>query len=123
MNLLAYAIYILITYLITVHAGLALYRNGRIYILQLLDGDESLTDQVNRILLTGYYLVNLGYAALKISSWQTIITFEELVSSLSSSIGNITLLLAVLHYINMTVIALWHEYQHSISKSLKNKKS
>jgi hypothetical protein len=74
---------------------------------------------VNRILLTGYYLVNLGYAALKISSWKTIITSEELVASLSDSIGSITLLLAVLHYFNMTVIALWNEYQHSLSKSIK----
>jgi hypothetical protein len=90
MNTLAYIIYLLITYLVTVHVGLAFYRNGRAYILNLLLGDEALTDSINRILLTGYYLLNLGYAAVMISFWKTIETYAELIASIGIMTGRIS---------------------------------
>ena len=104
MNTLAYIIYLFITYLITVHVGLRFYRNGRVFILQLLHGDEKLTDSINNILLIGYYLLNLGYASLMISTWKTITTWAELVGSISTMTGKITLALAIMHFWNMTVI-------------------
>ena len=106
MNTLAYIIYLFITYLITVHVGLRFYRNGRVYILRLLHGDEKLTDSLNNILLIGYYLLNLGYASLMISTWKTIITWAELAGSIGTMTGKITLALGIMHFWNMTVIYL-----------------
>lgn len=106
MNTLAYIIYLLLTYLITVHVGLIFFRNGRRYILPLLHGDEKLTDFINRILLTGYYLLNLGYAAIMIRTWNTIYTWQELISSISTMTGRIMLTLAVIHFFNMATILL-----------------
>jgi hypothetical protein len=120
MNLLAYIIYLLITWFITVNVGLRFYRNGRLYILRLLHGDEQLTDSINRILLTGYYLVNLGYAALMIRNWQTINDWAGLVSSISSMTGKIILTLAVMHFMNMAVI-LYISHRHQPSANNKNK--
>lgn len=104
MNTIAYIIYLLITYLITVRVGLVFFRNGRIFILGLLKDDVSLTDAINRILLIGYYLVNLGYAALMISTWSTIHNWVELFLSITVMTGKIVMTLAVMHYINMLVI-------------------
>ena len=70
MNTLSYILYIAITYIITVHVGLIFYRNGKVFILNLLHGDERLTNFINRVLLVGYYLLNLGYVAVSIQSWQ-----------------------------------------------------
>ena len=106
MNPLAYIIYLLLTYLITVHLGLVFYRNGRVYILGLLNNDERLTDFVNKILLVGYYLVNLGYAALMIRCWSTVSTWTELLVSVCTMTGRIMLGLAVMHFFNMAVIWL-----------------
>ncbi len=69
MNTIAYILYLIITYIITVRVGFIFYRNGRVFILELLHQDVQLTDFINRILLTGYYLLNLGYAALMLRSW------------------------------------------------------
>lgn len=106
MNILAYILYLFITYFITVHVGLIFYRNGRLYILRLLHGEEKLTDFINRILLTGYYLLNLGYAALMIRSWKTVTGWTDLAASLASMTGKIMLTLAVIHFLNMAVILL-----------------
>lgn len=114
MNTLAYIIYLFITYLITVRVGLVFYRNGRLFILDLLKNDVSLTDAINRILLVGYYLVNLGYAALMISTWDTILNWTTLLSSITVMTGKIVLTLAIMHYFNMLVIYLISKRNQSI---------
>jgi len=106
MNVLAYAIYLLITYLITVHVGLIFYRNGRIYILKLLPGNEHLVWLINKILLVGYYLINLGYAALMLQTWKTVHSFTGMFLSVFTMTGKIMLILAIIHFINMGVIFL-----------------
>jgi len=104
MNTLAYIIYLFITYFITVRTGLLFYRNGRVYILNLLQGEEQLTYFINKMLLTGYYLLNLGYVAVMIRFWKTITSFTELIASIASMTGKIMLTLAIIHFINMAVI-------------------
>lgn len=114
MNTLAYIIYLLITYLITVRVGFVFFRNGRIFILDLINNDVSLTDAINRILLVGYYLVNLGYAALMISTWDEIISWTALLVSITVMTGKIVLTLALMHYINILVIYLISKRNKSI---------
>lgn len=106
MNILAYIIYLFITCLVTVRVGFLFFRNGRVYILGLLEGDVSLADFINRILLVGYYLVNLGYAVVMISCWSEVHTWLELLTSITVMTGRILLTLSVMHYINMAVILL-----------------
>ena len=53
MNVLAYIVYLLITYVITFKVGLIFYRNGKLYILGLMRGDEHITNSINRLLLIG----------------------------------------------------------------------
>lgn len=112
MNTFAYLIYLFLTYLITVHVGLRFYRNGRLYILRLFKGEEGLTDFVNRMLLVGYYLLNLGYAALMLTQWRTLHTWTDVIASVGSMIGRILLTLAVIHYLNMAVILLVSTRHH-----------
>ncbi|WP_315824258.1 hypothetical protein [Paraflavitalea speifideaquila] len=104
MNIIAYIIYLVITYIITVRVGFLFYRNGRVFILGLLHNDVQLTDFINRLLLTGYYLLNLGYAALMLRSWETINTWTALLVSIVAMTGKIMLTLAVMHFCNMAVI-------------------
>lgn len=107
MNVTAYIIYLLITYLITVNVGLIFYRNGRPYILRLLHGNEKLTDSINHLLLAGYYLLNLGYASLMLSQWETINTITELLASVLTMTGRIMVLLGIIHFFNMTAIFIY----------------
>ncbi|MCW3464604.1 hypothetical protein [Chitinophaga nivalis] len=106
MNILAYFIYLFITYIITVRVGWLFYRNGRIFILTLLRQNVPLTDAINKLLLTGYYLLNLGYTTLMISTWHTIITWTALLESIITMTGTILLTLALMHFFNMLVIYL-----------------
>lgn len=104
MNILAYIIYLSITYIITVHVGLVFYKNGRHYILNLLHGDEKLTLFINRLLLVGYYLLNLGYVALTISTWPVIDDWGSLWGCMATMTGKILLILGIIHFGNMAAI-------------------
>lgn len=115
MNTIAYLLYLLVTYAITVHVGLRFYRNGRIYILDLLLGDEAITNSINRLLLTGYYLLNLGYAALMINTWQTMHSWQDILVSISTMTGRILLILSLIHYINMAVILYYSQNRKHLS--------
>jgi hypothetical protein len=100
-NISAYMIYLAITIFIIVFVGKYFYRNGRIFILALYNGNTDLTDNLNRILLIAYYLFNIGYAFIKLNHWQKLINIEMLISSISINMGELILILAFTHYINM----------------------
>jgi hypothetical protein len=113
MNPLAYVLYLFLTYVVTVHVGFRFYRHGRIYLLNLLQGDSAVTDSINRVLLTGYYLLNLGYAALRLRSWPQVTGWLSLIESVGTRTGAILLTLAIIHFFNMGVIYLFSR-RHSI---------
>lgn len=104
MNTIAYLIYLTLTYLITVKVGWMFYRNGRVFILGLLQGNAALTDAINNILLVGYYLVNIGYATVMISTWQPIHDGLAMLTVIITMTGQILLSLGVMHCFNMLVI-------------------
>ncbi len=104
LNLFAYCIFLLITVYIIVVIGKICYRNGNTFVLSLIPGHQELCLRINRILLTGYYLVNIGYTVTTISNWKHIHTFNGFAETLTHRIGYILLLLAVLHYTNLFII-------------------
>jgi hypothetical protein len=108
MNIAGFIIYILITGYITIYVGQVLYKNGRHFILKMLV-DEGMTDAVNRILLTGYYLINLGYVSIMLTLRPPVGSLAELIASLSVSIGRILLTLGFMHYFNILAITVWNK--------------
>ncbi len=105
-NLIAYLIYLIATFFITVRVGWICYKNGEVFIQQVLH-DVEMTQLVNKFLLIGYYLTNLGYMAVSIYFWGQIGNFMEMINIVSQRIGLIVLMLATMHYFNMTFIALF----------------
>jgi hypothetical protein len=103
-NTLAYIIYLLCMVFIIYRVGGMFHRNGRMFILKLYHGDEQATDTINNILLLAYYLFNMGYAFLKLKTWERIGNTAQLISSLSDNIGLLILILAITHYFNMLII-------------------
>lgn len=112
MNIIAYIIYLFVTYIITVSVGKIFYKNGRHYILSIVHNDEQLTNFINKILLAGYYLLNLGYATIMLRFWKTVTSLADLVASVSNMTGKIILSLAIVHFTNMYIIHLIGKKQH-----------
>ena len=104
-TIIVYSIYLLIAALITVIVGKDLHSNGYYLILDLFENKE-FTYTVNNLLLTGYYLVNIGYIATTVSQFGAVHDFLLAAEELSYRIGTIALILGILHYNNIIVIHL-----------------
>ncbi len=107
-NTLSYIIYAPITIYITVVVGYQCYKNGLVYV-QSIFKDEKISEAINKILLIGYYLTNIGYAITTIKGWKSITNTYQLISELSSQIASIILILAAMHYMNIIVLSFWRK--------------
>ncbi|MBF00116.1 hypothetical protein [Flavobacterium coralii] len=103
-NILAYVIFLsVIVYLIVV-VGKVCYKNGNIFVIELLHGHEDLCIRINKILLTAYYLFNIGYAITTLSGWETVYTPPQLVESIAFKTALIVGILAIMHYLNILLL-------------------
>lgn len=105
-NLIAYSIYAPIIFYIMIKVGWKLYKHGEIFLLNLFGNDISTVKNINNVLLTGFYLINLGYAVYTISYWEKIQTIQGLFNSLSHTLGKIIIILSILHYNNILCLTL-----------------
>lgn len=104
MAVLAYAVYLAISVSLTVWVGRTLSSNGRIFLADVLRGDEKLADAVNHLLVVGFYLVNFGFVALYLRSHDTIADARQVFEALSVKLGVVLLVLGGLHLANVYVL-------------------
>ncbi len=97
LTVVAYVVYLLISIGLTVWVARTLSRNGRVFIGDVLHGNEKLADAVNQLLVVGFYLVNIGFVTLFLRSDNEIATARELFEALSVKLGVVLLVLGVMH--------------------------
>jgi hypothetical protein len=103
-NILGYAIFIFIIIFIIVVVGKICFRNGNIFVASLIPDHLDLCKQINQTLLVGYYLVNIGYSATTLISWELILTLPQLVEVIALKTAIIISILSVLHYLNILIL-------------------
>jgi NO-binding membrane sensor protein with MHYT domain len=100
-KLISYLIYLPITFYVTVIVGWVLYKKGIVFLNDAFNSNAELASVLNKFLLLGYYLLNLGYAAISIHVFAEINSFTQLIEELSKRIGILIIGLALMHYFNM----------------------
>ncbi|MCY0941719.1 hypothetical protein [Streptomyces antarcticus] len=104
LTVVAYVIYLLTSIGLTVWVARTLSRNGRVFIGDVLQGNEKLADAVNHLLVVGFYLVNIGFVTLYLRSGETILNARGLFEALSLKLGVVLLVLGVMHLGNVWVL-------------------
>jgi len=118
-NIASYLIYLPVMFYITIKVGWTFYKNGQHYIDDIIPGEPHLAKVINRMLLLGYYLLNLGYVTYNVSRWEHIGSSLQMCNVLSARIGFIMVFLGVLHFINMFSIWLYgQKVKHSLNLTL-----
>ena len=115
-NAVGYIIFLVVIFFVTFQIGWKFYKNGEVYIHMLMPEDSHLVESINKLLLVGYYLLNLGYASFSISSWPRLTNVEMLCSFLSDHIGFIIFMLALIHYFNLIWLLLYSRYMNKKNK-------
>ncbi len=102
-NIISYVIFLSISSYITIDVGRRCYHEGKAYLKYLLH-DDGLCLTINRILLGCYYLVNLGYISISLTTWKKIISLEDMITITATRVGSIILILCLLHYLNIFIL-------------------
>jgi hypothetical protein len=103
-NIIGYGIFILFIVIIIKVVGQVCYRNGNIFVASLIPDHLDLCLQINKVLLTGYYLVNIGYAATTLITWEIISTLPQLVEVIALKTSMIICIICILHYLNIFLL-------------------
>jgi len=103
LRLVLYSVYILVSVAMTVYVGRTLHFNGRRFLVDVMR-DEGLADSVNHLLLVGFFLVNLGLAALLINTAGNPSSAADTMQTLVTMLGLVLLTLGVMHFGNLFVL-------------------
>jgi hypothetical protein len=106
MNVAAcYFSYLAISIALTVWVARTLHRNGRVFLVDAFHGNEQLADSVNHLLVVGFYLINVGYIALALTTASPMSNFRQIIELESVKIGVVLLILGAMHFFNILVFA------------------
>lgn len=99
--LTGYFIYLPIALLLTFIVSRTLFKNGKIFMLDIFKGREEIANATNRLFETGFYLLNLGFALmiLKLDIYTN--TYQALVEALSYKIGGFSIYLGFMLFLNL----------------------
>lgn len=100
-TILAYSIYLVLTISLTMWVAHTLFKNGRVFLVDIYHGNETLADSVNKLLVVGFYLINMGYAVYTLDSMGEAVNLIEVMKKLSRSVGAIILILGGMHFFNL----------------------
>lgn len=98
-----YITYLTLTVTITIFVATTLFRNGKLFLVDIFHGNKELAQAVNNLLLVGFYLINLGYAVYTMRIVGNVDTARDMAEILSKRIGAIILILGAMHFGNMYI--------------------
>ncbi len=120
-----YVTYGVVAVLLTLWLARTLFSNGAVFLNDVFADNPKLAEAVNRLLVVGFYLFNLGYACLLLKA-DPATSAVSAIETLAHKLGALLLSLGAMHFFNMylfhrirrrTVLAnlpppVAHQYRH-----------
>ncbi len=103
MTHIAYGIYLVISIAMTVWVARVLSHSGEIFLIRCFGQDQDLAASTNRLLVIGFYLINLGFISYRLENWH--VDTVTLIPDVGSRVGVSLLVLGLMHFFNMLMIA------------------
>jgi hypothetical protein len=101
LNLVAYLIYLPIVILLTWYVSHILFRNSKIFMLDIFHGRAEIALSTNKLFETGFYLLNLGFALVIMKIVTEISDSRSLLEMISTKIGGFSIYLGVMLFFNL----------------------
>jgi len=100
-----YLLYLAISVTLTIWVARTLHQNGRVFLVDVFHGNEALADSVNRLLVIGFHLINLGYISLTLKLGYSVADLQEAIEALSWKVGAVLVVLGGMHFFNLFVFS------------------
>ena len=99
--LIGYAIYIPVVMFLTFYVSKTLFKNSKIYMLDIFNGREEIALATNKLFETGFYLLNIGFAFRILEMSISDNSYQSLIENLSHKIGGFSIYLGIMLFLNL----------------------
>src|ERR687890_2877067 len=100
-----YISYVVISVILTIWVAQTLHKNGRVFLVDVFQGNEALADSVNHLLVVGFYLINFGYVSLALRIGYDVTSMRASIEALSWKVGLVLVVLGGMHFFNLYVFS------------------
>jgi len=100
-----YLVYLILSVGITIWVARTLFKGGRVFLVDAFGNNETLADSVNRLLVVGFYLINIGYVTLALKYGDKPDTLAEAIEFTSTKVGLVLVVLGAMHFLNLYVFS------------------
>jgi hypothetical protein len=103
MTNIAYGLYLCVSIGMTIWVARVLSESGEVFLIKCFGQDKELAQSTNRLLVIGFYLVNIGFITTRLGGWKA--DTVDLIPDVGSRIGLAVLILGAMHFFNMFMLA------------------
>ncbi len=98
---LAYLIYLPITMALTIYVAKTLFRNARVFMMDIFNGRAEIADSTNTLFEVGFYLLNMGFALWVMEIHYQVQTSQGLVEVLAGKLGGFAIYLGITLFLHL----------------------
>lgn len=102
---LSYLLYLGVSIAMTIWVARTLSKNGEVFLVKCFGQDNELARSTNHLLVVGFYLINIGFIALRMDGWDAAKAVDTMIPYVGSKIGLSVLVLGAMHFFNMAMIS------------------
>jgi hypothetical protein len=95
--------YLVIASGMTIWVARTLHTNGRAFLKDAFQGNEELAQSINKLLVVGFYLLNIGFVCIQVSDGAGLTNLPSIVRGYSMNVGWVMMVLGVMHMLNLYV--------------------
>ena len=99
----SYLTYLAVTVPLTIWVASTLSRNGRVFLEDVFGDNATLADAINRLLVVGFYLLNVGFVLLALRTGEIVVDLPTLMEVVSLKVGVVMVVLGLIHFTNVYV--------------------
>ena len=116
LSLICFVLYLVVAGNTTYFLGRSLYSNGEYFLVAIFASRHAIVQPLNKVLLAGFYLVNVGFVLLFFTQRNDLSGFLPCLEFLSEKLGMVYLVLGSMHIFNillfMTIEKINSNFKH-----------
>ena len=121
--IIGYFIYLPIVISLTIFVSKMLFKNGKLFMIDIFKGKEDIALATNKLFEIGFYLINIGFAlfTMKIFYYGSDpMSSQTLIEILSKKLGGFTIYLGVMLFFNLFLFFRGRKKSKTITKRVYN---
>lgn len=102
--IIGYFIYLPIVIALTIFVSKMLFKNGKLFMIDIFKGKENIALATNKLFEIGFYLINIGFALFTMKIFYyggDPMSSQTLIEILSKKIGGFTIYLGIMLFFNL----------------------